>query len=445
MKPLREQGPPVAQRLTEANDAFAPAPGEQAAAWARLRDRLPVARAARDAVDPGPGSLRTRWRGRVRMIFGVGAVAAVVAALWLIIGPGRPHNQPARAAAGASGGSIAAAPRTPAPGVEPGLAPAGEPDVGAGSGGDSDLDGDATSPVDLPLPAGRSVLMVGVRARLAPRGAATVRAGSAASHARVVSLERGTLDMDVYPPARSPAMPATSRASSSKVEVRVAAYRLETEGGRFSVSVQRGQVDLVVHSGKLVVWSSRRVVAQVIAGERWTNVNQREPPSGTVLAPSAVPVTPPAPAVTEAPDCARLTRRGAIDEALTCFTQEAAQPGLVGELALMELARIRRDVKGDLAGAEAALAEHRRRFPHGSLADEAAGARIELLVRLGRVPEGLAESERLAGSEGTFWRGVCLEKLGRPADAARAFDDYLTHPDGKHRAEATKMRQELAP
>ena len=77
---------------------------------------------------------------------------------------------------------------------------------------------------------------------------------------------------------------------------------------------------------------------------------------------------------------AHLVEEGAIDEAIGCFTGEATQPGLVGELALMELARIRRDVKGDLAGAEAALAEHRRRFPHGSLADEAAGARIELLL-----------------------------------------------------------------
>jgi hypothetical protein len=149
-------------------------------------------------------------------------------------------------------------------------------------------------------------------------------------------------------------------------------------------------------------------------------------------------------AVADAPDCARLTRQGAIDPALACFAHQATQPGLTGELALIELARIRRDVKGDLAGAERALAEHRRRFPHGALADEAAGSRVELLLRLGRAGEALGESERMAGSEGIFWRALCLAKLGQKAEAAQTFDDYLARPDGKRRTEAARMRADMA-
>ncbi len=111
----------------------------------------------------------------------------------------------------------------------------------------------------------------------------------------------------------------------------------------------------------------------------------------------------------------------------------------------MELARIRRDVKGDLAGAERALAEHRRRFPRGALSSEAAGARVELLVRLGRPADALPETAHLGGGDAIFWRAVCLAKLGRASEAARAFDEYLARPDGKRRAEAERMRRELAP
>jgi hypothetical protein len=150
-------------------------------------------------------------------------------------------------------------------------------------------------------------------------------------------------------------------------------------------------------------------------------------------------------AAADGPDCARLTRAGDIDGALACFTHASERPGLVGELALMELARIRRDVKGDLAGAERALAEHRRRFPRGALSSEAAGARVELLVRLGRPADALPETAHLGGGDAIFWRAVCFAKLGRASEASRAFDEYLARPDGKRRAEAERMRRELAP
>ena len=223
---------------------------------------------------------------------------------------------------------------------------------------------------------------------------------------------------------------------------------------------------MVVRRGKLAVWSSRRLLATVVAGQRWTNLSLRGSARAAAggdanaevagVAAAAVPAPGDAPslepgadnrasAAADGPDCARLTRAGDIDGALACFTHASERPGLVGELALMELARIRRDVKGDLAGAERALAEHRRRFPRGALSSEAAGARVELLVRLGRPAEALAETAHLGGGDAIFWRAVCLAKLGRASEASRAFDEYLARPDGKRRAEAERMRRELAP
>ena len=296
----------------------------------------------------------------------------------------------------------------------------------------------------------------------------------------MVSLLRGRIDIDMgVVSASSDAGPSGGGATVSpeleslaspppaRVEVQVASYRLEPDSGRFSVSARGEKVDVVVHRGKLAVWSSRRLLATVVAGQRWTNlsarVGARAPAAvgaagsaeGEVAAnPAPAPVEAPslepgadnrATTAAEGPDCARLTRGGDIDGALACLTLASERPGLVGELALMELARIRRDVKGDLPGAERALAEHRRRFPRGALSDEAAGARVELLVRLARPAEALAEAAHLGGGDAIFWRAVCLAKLGRGPEAARAFDEYLARPDGKRHAEAERMRRELTP
>ncbi len=271
---------------------------------------------------------------------------------------------------------------------------------------------------------------------------------------------------DAPAPEASPSIEAEP--APSRVEVQVASYRLEPDSGRFSVSARGEKVDVVVRRGKLAVWSSRRLLATVVAGQRWTNLSLRgsaRAPSaggdanagaeaagvaaGAVAASSDAPSLEPGaenrPGTADGPDCTRLTRAGDIDGALACYTHASERPGLVGELALIELARIRRDVKGDLAGAERALAEHRRRFPRGALSSEAAGARVELLVRLGRPAEALAEVAHLGGGDAIFWRAVCLAKLGRGPEAARAFDEYLARPEGKRHAEAERMRRELAP
>ena len=81
--------------------------------------------------------------------------------------------------------------------------------------------------------------------------------------------------------------------------------------------------------------------------------------------------------MSEARDCLRLARDGVTDAAIVCFEGQATQSGLAAEIALLELARIRRDVKGDPAAAERLIAEHRRRFPNGALAAEARAFRVE--------------------------------------------------------------------
>jgi hypothetical protein len=477
MRPLREQSERAARHVAEANVAFAPAPGDQAAAWARLQARW-------DSDEDVLHDPRVRRAG-LGLFVGAGALTAM---LWMVVRP-EPAARDAATPSIARSITPSMLAQAPAPAAHRGARVGAAPEPGSSIaaapaphvGGAVDAEGPAPS---VPLRPGRSLLAAGVRARLAPRGAATVRAGSG-RYASVVSLQRGTLEIDIdaarVPSTRMPTVPAAGPVPA-RLQVQVAAYRLEPEPGRFSVSARAGRVEVVVQSGKLAVWSSRRLLATVVAGERWTDLSPATAPvpegkpdqgrpagqagngtgasaadvgaraagvAGAVPADSPLALSPPAaargPAVVEAPDCARLTRQGVIDEALACYAREAAQPGLVGELALIELARIRRDVRGDLAGAEQALAEHRRRFPQGALADEAAGSRVELLLRLGRAAEALAEAEHLAGGDAIFWRAVCFAKLGRRPEAARAFDDYLARPDGKRRAEAARMRAELAP
>jgi hypothetical protein len=475
MKLLRDESKSASERLAEANRAFEAGPGEEEAAWARLQRAMHGRWSdGRARVERYPAR-RVGWR----LLAGAGARATLGLIVWVVVRP-RPIEDRAGSAIARAGAPAAAAAganaidRAPLPdrALRWGIDPA--PDL-------------RPSPIAAPPPValapGRSWLAVGVRARLAPRAAAVVRPGPAPA-SRVVSLLRGRIDIDIAAmPASAEAAPSGGGESAapgpeasaateadrapSRVEVQVASYRFAPDSGRFSVSARGEKIDVVVRRGKLAVWSSRRLLATVVAGQRWTNLSlrgsARTPAAGgdvsaevagvaaaALPAPSDAPSLEPgadnhpAPAA-DGPDCTRLTRAGDIDGALACFTHASERPGLVGELALMELARIRRDVKGDLAGAERALAEHRRRFPRGALSSEAAGARVELLVRLGRPAEALPETAHLGGGDAIFWRAVCLAKLGRASEAARAFDEYLARPDGKRRAEAERMRRDVAP
>ena len=171
---------------------------------------------------------------------------------------------------------------------------------------------------------------------------------------------------------------------------------------------------------------------------------------------------------------------------------------LFAEVALYQLARLHRDRLGDPDAALRVLLDHRHRFPGSPLRHEVDLSIAELLPKLGRYREALDETAAVlrahpdgvragemhlfrgqifreglrdcaaavreydaatatggaddpgragAGARtqdaATFWRGVCLESLGRGGDARAAFQRYLALPHPVRAAEATRHLREL--
>jgi hypothetical protein len=139
----------------------------------------------------------------------------------------------------------------------------------------------------------------------------------------------------------------------------------------------------------------------------------------------------PAPPAVPDPDCLALARAGEPRAAEQCFSAQATGNGLAAEMALYEVARLRRDVLGDADGALAALDDHRARFARGSLRQEVDVFRVELLARLGRAREALASSAALLASPGGRERAAELhllrgniyrQDLADPVSAAREYE-----------------------
>lgn len=174
-------------------------------------------------------------------------------------------------------------------------------------------------------------------------------------------------------------------------------------------------------------------------------------------------------------------------DAARCLAKRAAQPGLTGERALVELATLRRQRLNDVPGAIAVLREHRARFPDGVLRGEVDFALVELLPQAGRVEEALAETARLldkpwgrsrtselrltrarlyqdrlgdcsraipeltpiqnefgaVGDEAEFRLAQCLEQLGELTAAARAFGKYLERPAARQAQPARERLEAL--
>jgi hypothetical protein len=191
----------------------------------------------------------------------------------------------------------------------------------------------------------------------------------------------------------------------------------------------------------------------------------------------------------EGPDCLALARQGQSREAVACFSRQAQGSGLAAELALYEIARLRRNVLADPEGALDALRLYQRRFGRGSLTEEVDVSVVELLTRLGRSREALVESEHLlstrsgaervselrllrgniyrntlddcakaegeyavaatsdgpSADEAQFLRAGCLSTLGRKAEAIAAYRQYLGRPHPQHQSEATARLRALAP
>ena len=189
-----------------------------------------------------------------------------------------------------------------------------------------------------------------------------------------------------------------------------------------------------------------------------------------------------------APDCLGFARRGQTRDAEACFLKRAEGSGLGAEMALYEVARLRRDVLADAPGALAALAEYRSRFPSGSLRREADMSQLELLLQLGRSDEALKQSDELLsssssgeraaelhllrghilrkaqsrfadaeheyelaesagarGGEVTYFRALCLEALGRVPEAAALFTQYLQQPQRAYAEDARRRLERLKP
>ncbi len=396
----------VAAALAGANRFWQADESAEARAWYALQRRRAPARS------------RRAWRAGA---FALTAVALAVIAVVVLRRPSRPSEV------------AVGPPRPPASRVAPPPAVIAHepPPVTAGGG---DVVTGAPAPIRAELVAAN-----GVRARLSKQGMATLLPDSSGRAA--IALERGGLDVDAAAVTTADAPDA-----QEAVTVRAASLRILGERGRFHVDTDGARVGVTVQSGAVRIYSSRRLVARVFAGQHWSFVPRAGAPHASVpaLEPGADAAPEPA---SPAPDhdCLRHARAGATDRAIACFQDQVASGGLTAEVALLEIARLRRDVSGDLGGAERALDEYRRRFPHGTLSAEAGIARVELLLRLGRPNEALVEARALPEGEGDFWRAVCLARLGRRDEARGAFDGYLARPDATRRREAQRRRAELAP
>ncbi len=92
----------------------------------------------------------------------------------------------------------------------------------------------------------------------------------------------------------------------------------------------------------------------------------------------------PGAAVPSALDCSSLSRKGRFDEALSCLERASRTSGMGAELALLESARLRRHVTGDVSAALADLERYEREFPSGALRREAGLLKLEVLRQLGK-------------------------------------------------------------
>jgi hypothetical protein len=307
---------------------------------------------------------------------------------------------------------------------------------------------EAAAPPAAPgrLPAGREVALAdGSRVRLDEAGAAVLRAPTPAL--TEVRLQRGGVHLEV-----------TKRAPGEHLEVVAGGYVFRVVGTKFDVRLNGGVARLDVTEGAVAVLAGSRHVRRVLAGESWSGsvetahdepgeaaageaapgeaapreaapreaapreaapreaapgeaapreakrnfeapreVAIEPPPASAPPAPPAfVPPAAPAPRASTCLEEARRAGQAASPRrTLACLQEVAHTAGLDAEIALFEIARLRRDVLHDLPGALAALREHERRFPGGGLRDEVLTVGADLRARTGDADGALATSALL--------------------------------------------------
>ena len=170
----------------------------------------------------------------------------------------------------------------------------------------------------------------------------------------------------------------------------------------------------------------------------------RDEPSQSPRTPASAAEPPATPLVeAPAPDCRELARSGKPAQAEACYLVRSQGAGLDAETALLEVARLRRDVLADPSGALAALERYRAHFPNGALKREADVAHVGMLTRLGKPEQALAETQTLLdsanGRERAFelhlLRGNIYKKsLGNAALAAREYEAAERLPEANPEA-----------
>lgn len=294
-------------------------------------------------------------------------------------------------------------------------------------------------------------------------------------------------------------------------EVVAGAYHFRVLGTRFRVArvpartAPQTPVELWVEEGRVEVSRRGRVLSIVGAGGHWGATPVAEAPARATSSPSrrakrlaaraavgqvtddAAPTPSSTPMLTRA-RCAVLADDAATArEAIACYLEQARRDGVAGETALYEVARLRRDVLGDAEGALAALRDNRARFPRGMLRHEVDLSIVELLPKVNRHGEAIAEIGRLlneghgedraaelhmlrgniyrevledfvraerdyaeaeherapAVGDATFLRGVCLQALGRTPMARTAFERYLESGSRRYADEAKRRLDRL--
>jgi hypothetical protein len=375
------------------------------------------------------------------------------------------------------------------------------------------------------LPSGRVDLLGQATVLLS---ADAVASGRMQAEDTEISLGKGKIDLDVLP-----------RAPGHEFSVRAGRYRFTVLGTSFTVMQTRSRLELLVKEGTVAVWRGERRLTTVHAGQGWaTELSsdalsgmspvdvvpsavpapvRTDPPSATVsaLAPPAAAEPAPLPAASAPPpapepkvtvpapvvdpsrgaptmtatlkSCGELAAGKRTASALACYQENARQGGLAGETAQYELARLWRDSLGQPEHALASFKEQRSRFPSGALRIEADLSIIELLPRLGRHAEAMAESEQflaahpraerrgelrllrgnilrvalhdvgraereyLLGSEAggrigddcRYLHAVCLETLGRTEEARKEYRAYLLQRGAAHIQEVKKHLEGL--
>jgi hypothetical protein len=219
----------------------------------------------------------------------------------------------------------------------------------------------------------------------------------------------------------------------------------------------------------------------VVASSRASPPSPASPPSLPSLPSARAPLAP-----SEA-RCQRLASAGDAEGAIECFLSLAQGSGVSADVALYWAARISADHSRDPLRTLALLDEHKKRFPDGAMRGEVEWLRVRVLDRLGRFDEALGESERLLatpagrtlaselhmvrgriyqdaandcahaasefvalvgepgplGDEAELRRAECLEKLGRPGQAAAAYSQYLRRATALHAAKVRERLQSL--